>query len=207
MNHKLAPLTGALFFVVLVASIVAEGSNTPSSNDSATKVLTYYQDHFRATRTSGVLTVLAIFLGVIFYGQLRDYLRRSDGVRGLTATAFGGVVLFAASGCLSAGALFALTDSASHLSPATAQTLSMIRLDVNNGFSNPGLAILLAGFGLAILQSRTLPRWLGWVALPVALIALIYPISWAAFPLGGLWTLAVSIAMWRRVAKAEPAVA
>ena len=129
MNHKLAPLTGALFFVVLVASIVAEGSNTPSSNDSATKVLTYYQDHFRATRTSGVLTVLAVFLGVIFYGQLRDYLRRSDGVRGLTATAFGGVVLFAASGCLSAGALFALTDSASHLSPATAQTLSMIRLD------------------------------------------------------------------------------
>jgi hypothetical protein len=207
MNHKLAPLTGVLFFALLVAGILVEGFDTPNSDDSATKVLAYYQAHDTRIAISAVLTVLAVFVGVIFYGMLRDHLRRSEGMRGLTATAFGGVLLFAASGCLSAGANFALVDAPNHLTAASAQTLHLIDQDLGSGFSDAGLAIMLFAFGLAILQSRLLPRWLGWAALPVALIALIPPIGFAAFLLGGFWTLAVSIAMWRRVANAEAAVA
>jgi hypothetical protein len=207
MNHKLAPLTGVLFFALLAAGIFVEGFDTPNTDDSATKVLAYYQAHDTRIGISALLTVLAVFVGVIFYGMLRDYLRRNEGMRGLTATAFGGVVLFAASGCLGAGANFALVDAPSHLTAASAQTLHLIGMDVGEGFSSAGLAIMLAAFGLAILQSRLLPRWLGWAALPVALVALIPPIAFAAFPLGALWTLAISIAMWRRVANAEAAVA
>jgi hypothetical protein len=39
------------------------------------------------------------------------------------ATAFGGALLFAASGLVNTGALWALIDSPSHLSPAAAQAL------------------------------------------------------------------------------------
>jgi hypothetical protein len=84
----------------------------------------------------------------------------------LTATAFGGVLLFAASGCLSAGANFALVDAPNHLTAASAQTLHLIDQDLGSGFSDAGLAIMLIAFGLAILQSRLLPRWLGCAASP-----------------------------------------
>jgi hypothetical protein len=201
MNHKLAPLTGVVFVALLVAGIAVNGS-TPGSGDSATKVLAYYQAHHQRIAISAALTVLAVF-----YGVLRDYLRRSEGVMGLTATAFGGVILFAASGGLSAGANFALADAPGHLTPATAQTLNLFNVDVSAGLSNAGLAIMLLMFGLAILQSPLLPRWLGWAAFPIGLVALVSPIAWAAFILGALWTLVVSIAMWRRGARSETVVA
>ena len=149
--------------------------------------------------------MLSVFVGVIFYGQLRDYLRDHEGSRGLTATAFGGVVLFAASGAMGAGILWALADSPSHLSPAAAQALYLTNTDVTYGLSLAGIALLFFCFGLAIVNSGLLPKWLGWVAFPLTLIALVPPIGFAAFIGAGIWTLIASVAMWRRLAGTDTA--
>ena len=199
---KLAPLTGVLFFLVLLASVLI-GGNSLDAKSSAAKVLAYAAAHKGKLETSGVLTVLSVFIGVIFYGQLRDYLRRHEGSRGWTATAFGGVILFAASGALSAGVNFALTDSPSHLNPAAAQALFLVNQDVTGGLSLAGIALLFFCFGWAIRDSALLPKWLGWVALPLTLAALIPPVGFFAFVGAGVWTLIVSIAMWRRLASAD----
>jgi Domain of unknown function (DUF4386) len=201
MSKKLAPLTGVLFFLVLLAAVLI-GGNSLSASSSAAKVLAHYKAHRHGTEVSGVLTVISVFVGVIFYGQLRDYLRRHDGSRGWTATAFGGAILFAGSGAVSAGVNFALTDSPSHLSPSAAQVLFLVNQDVSSGLSLAGIALLLFCFGRAILNSALLPKWLGWVAFPLTLAAFFPPFGFFVLVGAGLWTLIASIAMWRRLAGA-----
>lgn len=196
MTKKLAPLTGVLFFALLLASALV-GSNSLKASSSPAKVLAYYQAHKDRIAASGVLTVLAVVVGVIFYGQLRDYLRRHESSRGWTATAFGGAVLFAGSGGLSAGTSFSLSDSPNHLSAGAAQVLNLISMDVGESFASAGIALLFFCFGWAILSSRLLPVWLGWVALPFALLAVIPPTEFFAFVGVGIWTLIISIAIWR----------
>lgn len=202
MAKKLAPLTGVLFFLVLLVAVLI-GGNSLSATSSAAKVLAHFQAHRHVVQASAVLTVISVFVGVIFYGQLRDYLRRHDGSRGLTATAFGGALLFAASGGLSAGVGLALTDSPSHLSPASAQTLFLVNQDVGTGLAGGGIAVLFFCFGWAIVTSGLLPKWLGWVAFPLALIALFPPLGFVALVGAGLWTLIASISMWRRVGSTD----
>lgn len=207
MTKRLAPLTGVVFFVLLLVGALING-NSPDGKASGAKVLSYYGDHRNSVKVSGLLTVIAVFVGVIFYGLLRDHLRRHEASRGLTATAFGGVLLFAASGGLSAGTDWALTESPSHTSEAAAQALNLVNSDVTYGLMLAGLAVLFFCFGLAIVSGKLLPSWLGWVAFPLALVALIPPIGFAAFIGAGVWTLVVSIAMWMRLGRADaPAAA
>jgi hypothetical protein len=198
MAKRLAPLTGVLFFILLLAAVLV-GSNSLHASSNPAKVLSYYQAHKDKSAVSGLLTVLSVVVGVIFYGQLRDYLRRGEASRGSTATAFGGVILFAASGGLSAGAAFALSDSPSHLSAAAAQMLSLVEMDVSSGLSLAGVAILLVCFGWAILNGRLLPTWLAWLAFLLALVAVIPFLGFFAFVGVGIWTLIVSVLMWRRL--------
>jgi hypothetical protein len=205
MIKKLAPLTGVAFFVLLLVTALVPG-NTPDGKASGAKVLSYYEAHRTSTEVSGLLTVIAVFVGVIFYGLLRDHLRLHEGSRGLTATAFGGVILFAASGALSAGVDWALTDSPKHLSDPAAQALNLVNMDGTYGLMLAGLAVLFFCFGLAIVRGKLLPAWLGWVAFPLALVALIPPIGFIAFIGAGIWTLVVSIAMWLQLARGGASV-
>ena len=59
------------------------------------------------------------------------------------------------------------------------------------------VAVLLAACGVHALRTGSLPRWLAWVSLVIALALIILPIGWAAllfvFP---LWVLIVSYLLW-----------
>lgn len=206
MTSRLAPLTGILFCALLIAALFT-GTNSLKASSSPEKVFSYYASHRESTRASYVLTLLAVVVGVFFYGLLRDYLRRGEGLQGLTATAFGGVILFAASGAVSAGTLLALSDSPSHLSPAAAQALNLADMDVTSPLAFAGIAVLFVGFGLAIIKSALLPKWLGWIALPLGVLALIPVIGFFAWIGAAIWTLIVSVAMWRRLEHSDTAAA
>ena len=160
MIKKLAPLTGAAFFVLLLVSFFV-GSNSLNGSSSGAKVLAHYAAHRNSTRVDGAVTVLAVFIGVIFFGFLRDYLRRHEVVRGWTTTAFGGALIFATSGGMSAGLDFAFADSPSHLSAPAAQALNLISLDLTIGLTLAGLSVMFFAFGMAIVRSGLLPAWLG----------------------------------------------
>jgi hypothetical protein len=66
------------------------------------------------------------------------------------------------------------------------------------------LPVIVAGFvfalcnGLAILRGSALPRWLGWVALVMAVLFVIPPIGFAGFILLVPWSLVVSVVMFLR---------
>lgn len=205
MSRKLTLLSGVLFFAALVASIVLDGNAPDSHTVSGAKVIAFYTAHRdRMIASAGVL-VVGVFFGVVFYGALRDHLRGGGGAGGLAATAFGGALLYAGSGCVGAGAALALTDKTSLITPSSAQTLSLLRTDVNTPLAAAGSAILLFAFGLAILKGRLLPRWLGWSALPFAVVGLVPGITFAAAFFVAVWTLIASIVLYRRLAEADTA--
>jgi hypothetical protein len=152
------------------------------------------------------LLALAVVFLFFFLGVLRAVLRAGESGPGrLSAVAFaGGIVLGV--GILSfAGFTFALADGADHLTPQAAQALNTL----NSDFFFPlaaGLATLLIATGISSLGSRVLPAWAGWIALVLG-IAAITPLGFFAFLAFGLWTLAVSVMLWRAGPTAAPPAA
>jgi hypothetical protein len=73
-------------------------------------------------------------------------------------------VLFAAGGAVTGGASLALADDPGKLDPAAAQTLNVLARDLAM-ILYAGLGLLMLAAGLAIVRSRLLPAWLGWVGI------------------------------------------
>jgi hypothetical protein len=77
------------------------------------------------------------------------------------------------------------------ISPAAEQALNVLQNDVFFALL-VGTGVFLIGNGLAIVATRALPKWLGWVAVPLAVIA-VTPLGWfvAIFALP-IWAVIVS---------------
>jgi hypothetical protein len=196
LKNRLMPLSGIVFVALVLASIFIE--NTPGSNASASTVLTYYQTHQNTTSASALLTGLAVIFALLFFSYLREYMRQDGATRWLASTAFGGVLLFAAGGAISAGSYVALGDQPHVLSAAAAQTLNLIQNDVSNSFTQVGLAVFYLATGAAILRGRLLPAWLGWVSLVLGVLAATLILAFIAFVATALWVIVVAIMLWTR---------
>jgi hypothetical protein len=68
--------------------------------------------------------------------------------------------------------------------------------------STAGLIVFGIAAGLAILGSRRLPRWLGWVAIVMGIVV-ITPLEGFAFLALVIWMVIVSIIIWRRGRESE----
>jgi hypothetical protein len=201
---RLAPLTGVIFAVLVVVAILT-GGETPDANASPAKVIAYYGSHRSEVETSGILFALAFLFVVLFAGALRSYLRRMPAAEGLAAIVLAGGVLMAAGVFMAVSAEYGLAHNLHYLTPATAQTLSVL----SNELFLPvlGGAFLFAiGSGLAILRGARLPRWLGWVAIVLAIAVLIPPASFPALLVFAIWSVIVSILIYRRTGPAASAL-
>ena len=195
MKRSLVPLSGVVFFVTLLVSRLLAKS-APGSKASGAKLLAFYASKHGLMIASATLVVIAAAVGMVFFGVLRDYLRSQERVRGAAATGFGGALIFLSGALVVGGSTFALTDQTRGLAPAAAQTLNLIRWDTQAALLAGGAAVMLFSFGLAIIKSGLLPRWLGWLAFPLALGALIPAVSTGIASVAALWALAASIAMY-----------
>jgi hypothetical protein len=196
----LAPLTGVAF-VVLVVIAFAVGGETPDIKDSPQKVLSFYNDHDSKQMFSAFLLALGTVFFFFFLGVLRAVLRAGeDAVGRLSAVAFGGGLVLGTGMLAFAGFTFALADAADHLTPDAAQALNVL----NSDFFFPlaaGLATLMIATGISSIRSRVLPPWASWVAIVLG-IAAITPAGFFAFLAFGLWTLVVSVWLWRAASAA-----
>jgi hypothetical protein len=199
LRNRLIPLCGIVFVALVVASSLI--LNPPGSNASAGKVLAYYQAHQHGASASALLTGLGVVFALLFFGYLRDYMRQDRATRWLATTAFGGVVLFAAGGAISAGSYLALGDQPRVLNAAAAQTLNLIQTDVSGSFTQAGLAVFFLATGAAILRGRLLPVWLGWASLVLGLLAASLILAFIAFLATGLWVIVVAIMLWTKEAR------
>lgn len=199
---RLAPLTGVLFGVIVIAALVTGGGETPKASDSAAKVVVYYAKHRSEIETAGILFALGFLVLVLFAGALRSYLRSTGGADGLGTLVLAGAVLMAAGALALTGIEYGLAHNLHYFTPETARTLNFVS-------SEMFLPILAGGFifgvcaGLAIVRGAALPSWLGWVAIVIGIVTLVPSASFAALGAFLIWSIVVSILMYQRSGASE----
>jgi hypothetical protein len=194
---RLVPLSGVLV-AVLGASLIALPSS-PDSNASAAHVVTFFSDHRSSQLALAFIVWYAMLLTVIFAASLRTHLRRWGAPEGLVALGFIGSGVLAVAFSVSAGAVYSAADVPTKVSPAAEQALNVLQDDVFPAVF-VGVAVLMLGFGLAIVraEARVLPAWLGWLALVVALIAVIPIVSFVSLFGFLLWMLLAGVFLFLR---------
>ncbi len=197
---RLAPLTGVVFFILLLVALFSSGTS-PSAGASGAKVIAFYTQHRSGQRFSDIMFALTGAFLIMFAGVFRDRLR--DEAEGAATTALVGAGVLGAGLAILSSLDYALAAHPSQLTVATAQTLNTVS---NDAFFMALIGGLVFGVcsGIAVLRSSVLPRWLGFLGLIFG-IASATPASFAG--LGGiaLWTLVVSIMLSLRTESATAA--
>jgi hypothetical protein len=195
--ERLAPLSGVLFFVLVVAAIVIFPDETPSADDSRAKVVKFWLEHDSEAVASSIVIALAAIPLVWFAGTLRAASRAAEGAEGrLSATAFAGAIILAAALVIGGTMQFVIGDAADDLPPVAIQTLSAASSDFFFPFL-VGIFLWLFATALVILRHGLLHAAFGWLAILIAIVA-ITPIGFAGFIAAPVWVLAASIALYRR---------
>lgn len=202
--RRLSALTGVVFVALLLVAF-ALTSGAPSTSASATKVQDYYLSHKTHYGNGGWLIALSVIFGVFFFGYLRSYFREL-GVEWLAAIFFGGAILFAADGAISAGVSFAISDHPSALSAQSLQLLNTLASDLTWPFLSIGLAVLFLSAGFVIYQTRALPMWLAWVSWLFGVLAATEFLAFVAFIGIAPWILYVSITLAVRAGRGASTV-
>lgn len=195
-------LTGVIWAVLAVVGIVTSGGETPNGEASPAKVISYYSEHTSEIKLSAVFFFLAFLFFLLFCGTLRSFLRRNLANEGLaTLMLVSGAALTVAAG-IGGGVELGIAKNIHHLTPAAAQALNVVENEVF-------LPALIAGFvfslcnGIAILRGSLLPRWLGWVAIVIAIVFLVPPAGFGGLLALILWSAVVSIIMFLRFDRGE----
>jgi hypothetical protein len=194
---KLAPLTGVLFAVLVVAAVFSNSSETPQATAGVGKVVAYYGTHRSEVETSNILFALAFLVLVLFAGALRSYLRRTPATEGLGALVLAGGILMSGAAIMGTGLEYGLAHNLHHLSPQEAHTLNFLSQELFLPIL-AGAFVLAVCSGLAILRGAALPKWLGWVAIVLGIVVLVPPASFPALLGFVIWSIVVSILMYRR---------
>lgn len=204
---RLAPLSG-LVVVALIVVVLFFLPNSPSSDASAAKAVSFFTAHRHSQMAIAFMVWYAMFFAVIFGAAVRSYLRSRGGSDMLINLGFIGIGFLALAFSIAAGLLFAAADVPTKISPSAEQALNVLQNDLFPPIF-VGIALFMFGTGLAIVRAtvKALPTWLGWVALVIALAAVVPPFSW--FSLFGwlVWMLIVSILIYLREGKPTPAPA
>lgn len=195
LKAKWSSRAGAAFTVLAV--IGAEpGGSTPGDTASGQAVIAFYLRHAARQKAAVVFLAFAFIALVFFAGWLRVYFRRQTSQDGLTVTALAGTALLAAGQTIGAELSWTLAAAPGQLQPRAAQALNAAANDMVIT-SAAGWFIFSVAIGLAIIRSKALPRWLGWLSVVIAIVV-VTPAEFAAFLAFAVWTVIVSALTWRR---------
>ena len=188
---KWAPASGTLAGVLVAIAFFAS-PNSPGDNASGAQVIAWYQSHHTADFVFDLIGGLAVLFLVLFAVTLARQVRTGDrwlAHGALAGAAFGGVGFLTSLGFDSV-----LAQNHSHLTTASAQTLSLLE----NDFFLPilvGFAVFGILTGLAVVIGRILPKWMGWVMFAFGLACLAGPIGFFGTLATLLWVLVAGIWM------------
>jgi hypothetical protein len=197
-KRNLAPLSGALFVVLVLIAFIPLGGNTPEGDDSAQKVVSFYSDHETREIIASIVLALGAVSLLFFSATLRQRLEALEPGRGILPTVAFGAGVVASGGFLAAASLhFALADFAGDIQGSAAQALNAIDSDFFLPFA-VGIAALVLATSLWLVRTKLLlPTWLGWVGI-VLFVVSFTPVGFIAFGLDGIWIIVVSILLYLR---------
>ena len=200
-----APLTGVLFVVVLIIGF-SIGGEPPEADEPVREIVEHYVDNKDSIIAGALIACAAAALLVFFAATLRRALRTAAGENDvLSAVVLAGATIRATGAAIDSTISFALAEAAEDIDPVAVQALQAYW---DNDFLPIALGgmVLLLSAGISIVRHGALPRWLGWIAILLAIISLT-PIGFAGFLGSGVWIIVVSVLMAvraRRPAHAGP---
>ena len=201
--ERWSPLAGVL---AIACWIVAFGvaSNSPSTDDSDTKILTYYASHSHQIRQIvGFFVFLAgVLLLLGFLSALRSRLVAAEGEPGrLTALAYGSgvasaVLWFLAIALFTAPGFTVNDTGKSHLDANTYRIVSDLGYQVWVG-AVVVAALLVWATSAVALRTALLPKWFAWLGILAGVLQLFALFFIPAFIFWG-WVLVASVLLfWR----------
>ena len=198
------PLLGVAFVVVLILSFVVAGEPPDVEDSAPAEIVRHYVDNKDAVMISAALSLIAAALFVFFAAILREAL---DGGRTIFGNVlFAGAIVLGTGAAIDAMLSVVLAESAEEIEPSAVQAIQAI-WDNDWPPLTLGLGLFYLGTGLAIVKTRALPVWLGWIGVALGVLCFT-PVGFAAFLAGLVFVPAVSIlvALKRRrdVTPAEP---
>jgi hypothetical protein len=197
----LAALTGIAFIVIAIAAIAIGGEPPDPSDDSVQEIVDFYSDDTDAIRISAALATLAGGVLVFFGGYLRKVLRAAEGEgHMLSALALAGTVIIAIGIAVDSTISFALAETFDDIDPAAVQALSALW---SNDFLPLvlGVFVLMLSAGISIVRHGALPKWMGWVAIVLGVIA-ITPVGFVGFLGMAIWIAIASVILALRARSA-----
>jgi hypothetical protein len=193
-------------YTVLFALVIFATPSTPGEDASTAKIIHFYSTHRGGMRLQVYLLAYCGVFAVVFFAVLTNYLRR-HGANVLARVGFAGSVVVATAFGIGAAASDLLTHKSSTLTPADAQALNLINNDLPFIALFVGLLLAMISTGVAVLGTKALPTWMGWVAIVCGVAAGLGSfVSWIGLMLAGLWILVASIMLYQRM-NAEGAAA
>jgi Domain of unknown function (DUF4386) len=200
----LVPLTGILFAVLLIASIIVQGEPKDATHP-ANEVAQWYKDHKDSAEISAFLGALAAASLIFFGAYLRKVLEAAGPM--LAILPLIGLVIVAVGGAIDGMFVFAAAERVDDIPATSIQTIQAI-------FDNDFLPLILGvivfnwSVGLAVLRSGVLPKWLGWWGIVFGVISLLGPIGFIGALGAALWVIIGSIMLSMRArGPAQPAPA
>ncbi|MDQ3572453.1 MAG: hypothetical protein M3383_06280 [Actinomycetota bacterium] len=192
------PLTGIAFVVLLIVGWTI-GGEPPDVESPVEEIVDFYVDD----KDSIVLGLMVGGLGLLALLFFANHLRRVFSAAGEAPFAplvLVGAAIMAVGGAVDATIMLALAESVEDIEPSAVQSLQALW---DNDFIPIALGAItfLLTSGISILQTRSLPSWLGWIAILLALLGAT-PIGYFSFPAGGLWIIVVSVMLAVRARRA-----
>jgi hypothetical protein len=166
-----APLTGVLFLLILIVGLVVFGEEPPGVDEDVNEIIDFYVDKDTEVYAGVIAEGLAALVLVFFAGSLRRVLRIAEGEGGtLSLVAFGGLLMVATGFAIDATISLTLVETVEDVEPATVQTLAAL---FENDFIPlaVGSGIFVLALGISTVRHGAFPKWLGWVAIVLAVVA------------------------------------
>ena len=185
-------LTGVLAIVLAIVGF-AVGGEPPDVDEPVREIIAHYVDDKTAIQVSIVIGGFAMLALVFFGAYVSRALRDADAPRSsfITTLPQVGTAIMAVGIAIDATILLALSETAEDIEPASVLALQALW---DNDFIPIALGTLvfLLSTGISIIRTGLLPKWLGWVAIALSVVA-ISPIGFVSFLGGLLWIAIVSI--------------
>ncbi len=196
--NRLFQLSGVVFVVLVVVTVVGISGSTPGVGASADELATFYNENdVRQGIGTFVLAAAAPFVLLFGIGLATTYgARREGGLSGWGYVLLTGTILVAGSVLVTAFVHFALANGGDEqISPTALEALNS--LDGNTWMMfNPALGVMMLGAAGALLSAGTL-RWLGWIALVLGIAAFVPFADFLALLGALLWIVVTSIVLAR----------
>jgi hypothetical protein len=170
---QIGAIAGLIFIALILASFFTP--DTPSADSSTEAIAAQLSEDRSAHQVSLLLGFLADIAFLVFLAGSWSRLRRYEGMGGMFSGLFAVAgAVFASTILVSEGLYLALVQGADSAGEEPAVVRTLVVLDNWVGAATvPAGAAMFLGATMAILATRALPAWLGWLAAVTGLLLVV----------------------------------